>query len=105
MPRGKHLDQQTRDEIKRRLYEGELPQFIAAEYGITRKTCIHYLDRIREEIRASLRAEGGRSDIAIEREVCRRLRGCDCKMWTFEYPGEIKSCYISAPSGRGARYG
>jgi DNA-directed RNA polymerase subunit N (RpoN/RPB10) len=95
MPTGKPLCPEIRKEVKRRLREGELPEFIADEYGITRTTCHKYLAAMRDELRAKMRSEGC-SDLAIEREVHRVFRHDDCQFLTMDYPGEIKSCYTLA---------
>jgi hypothetical protein len=98
MPTGKPLRPEIRKEVKRRLREGELPEFIADEYGITRTTCHKYLAAMRGELRAKMRSEGC-SDLAIEREVHRVFRHDDCQFWSVEYPGEIAAKYVLEGGG------
>jgi hypothetical protein len=98
MPRGKHLPPATRRAIKRRLKAGDLPQIVAKEYGITRKTCQHYLAAMRAEIRLKMQLRGC-SNQAIEEEIHRVFRHDRCQFLTVECPGEIAAKYILEGGG------
>ena len=88
MPTGHTLPSAVRDEVMQRLAAGELPRFVAPEYGITRKTCQHYLRLLRAAARARFAAEGC-SKKEIELKISNQFRGEDCLIWTIELPDRM----------------
>jgi hypothetical protein len=103
MPRGKHLSKAQRRAIKRKLREGQLPQFVAPQYGITPKTCQKYLAAMRGDLRKKMQARGC-SNEAIEREVHRVFRHDGCQFLAIELPGRVlKSYYVMEGGEAGAR--